>query len=340
MPTPSKGCLAIVTSSLVSRHCRQESRCGSKLFIDNNDGTFTVRFYAGALGSFYQNGLISAGFVSGSGVADYVTVSRKLPTYSNGTLAYSGYGLSATSASTSLWIALAEKAYAQWNETRNAGRDGTNRYAAIEGGWMSNVNAQVLGYNSTNYAFSNTPKQALIDAIASNRSVTLGTLSNASAGGLVGSHAYIVTGYNATNDTFTLHNPWGFSHPSPLTWSQLTFNCSMFTVTNPAGSTAFSATQVRGGVDDTLVGSWTVVASSTVPFASVVAQDTVEELQGEYEFSIMVQEELQSDVSGEDADWTSEDLDSEDAIEKDRLVFSGLLVDNALSDLDLTDIFA
>ncbi len=178
------------------------------LFIDNGDGTFTTRFYAGALGSFYNNGLISSGFVSGSGTADYVTVNRLLPTYSNGTLAYSGYGRSATTSSTTLWIALAEKAYAQWNETGNSGRDGTNRYAAIEGGWMANVNAQVLGYNSTNYMFSSASKQSLIDAINAGRAVTLGTTSSATAGGLVGGHAYTVTGYNATTDTFSLHNPW------------------------------------------------------------------------------------------------------------------------------------
>ncbi len=138
------------------------------MFLDNGDGTFTVRFYA------------TAGSTPGSGVADYVTVNRQLPAYSNGTLAYSGYGQSVSSATTTLWIALAEKAYAQWNATGNEGRDGTNRYAAIEGGWMSNVNAQVLGYTSTNYSFSGTQASVMIDAINAGRSVTLGTLGNAS----------------------------------------------------------------------------------------------------------------------------------------------------------------
>ena len=136
-----------------------------------------------------------------------------------------------SSASTTLWIALAEKAYAQWNETGNEGRDGTNRYAAIEGGWMFNVNAQVLGYNSTNTYFASTNKQNLISALASNQAVTLGTLTSASAGGLYGSHAYIVTAYNSSSDTFSLHNPWGVSHPNPLTWAQLQANCSIFVST-------------------------------------------------------------------------------------------------------------
>ena len=188
------------------------------LFIDNGDGTYTVRFY-------YDVGAATS-------KVDYVTVNRRLPAYANGTLGFSGYGQSISSTATTLWIALAEKAYAQWNETGNEGRDGTNRYSAIEGGWMSDVNAQVLGYNSTNSSFLNSSKQTLLSALSAQQAVTAGTLSNASAGGLYGSHAYIVTGYNSSTDTFTLHNPWGVSHPAPLTWTQLQANCSSFVMTN------------------------------------------------------------------------------------------------------------
>jgi hypothetical protein len=193
------------------------------LFIDNGDGTYTVRFYYGV--------------GAGTSKVDYVTVNRRLPGYSNGTLGFSGYGQSVSSTATTLWIALAEKAYAQWNETGNEGRDGTNRYSAIEGGWMSNVNAQVLGYNSTNSSFLNSSKQTLRSALSAQQAVTAGTLSNASTGGLYGSHAYIVTGYNSSTDTFTLHNPWGVSHPAPLTWTQLQANCSSFVTTTTTGLT-------------------------------------------------------------------------------------------------------
>jgi hypothetical protein len=207
------------------------------MFIDNGDGTFTVRFFAGA--------------------ADYVTVNRRLPTLSNGRLAYSGLGDLVSSATTTLWVALAEKAYAQWNETGNAGRDGLNSYASIEGGWMSNVNRQVLGTNSSNYAFSNSSKQTLINAFGSGRAVTLGTNSNASAGGLVGGHAYIVTAYNAANDTFSLYNPWGTSHPSALSWDQLRANCYMFSVANSAGTIPISSMSVHSSLTNVMTGNWT-----------------------------------------------------------------------------------
>ena len=192
------------------------------MFVDNGDGTYTVRFYS------VQDGM-----------PDYVTVSRRLPAQYNGALGYSGYGLSVSSASTTVWIALAEKAYAQWNETGNEGRDGTNRYAAIEGGWMGYVNAQVLGTASSNYSLASTNKQILITALSSQKAVTIGTNTSVSAG-LYGSHAYLVAGYNASTDTFQLHNPWGFSHPGALSYLQLQAYCSMFVVADTSGSNPVS----------------------------------------------------------------------------------------------------
>lgn len=209
------------------------------MFLDNGDGTFTIRFYTNS-------------------IADYVTVNRRLPTLGNGTLAYSGLGLSASSSSTSLWVALAEKAYAQWNETGNAGRDGTNTYAGIEGGWMSNVNAQVLGYSSSNYATATTTKQQLINFLGSGKAVTIGTKSSV-ASGWVGGHAYIVNSYNAGNDTFDLYNPWGTSHAGSVSWAQIQSNCDFYAVTESSGTSAISTVSVRSAVTSVSLGNWTTV---------------------------------------------------------------------------------
>ncbi len=191
------------------------------IFDDNGDGTFTVRFFG-------RNS-------SGVATPDYVTVDRRLPTYSGVYLYYAGYGFTSNSPSTVLWVALAEKAYAQWNETGRAGRDGTNSYAGIEAGWMSDVNFQILGYNSTNYNFATTTQQTLINAIGSGQAVTAGTKATV-ASGLVATHAYSITAYSSTTGRFTLHNPWGNTHPAPLTWAELQANFSMFTTTAPQGS--------------------------------------------------------------------------------------------------------
>jgi hypothetical protein len=217
------------------------------MFIDNGDGTFTVRFFAGS--------------------ADYVTVNRSLPAYSNGTLAYSGVGQAVANASTTLWVALLEKAYAQWNETGNSGRNGTNTYAAIEGGWMSNVNSQVLGYSSSNYSFATTAKQTLISALQSGRAVTLGTTANPS-NGFVGGHAYIITGYDSATDRFSTFNPWGNTHPAAATWDQLRANCTMFVVTDTARTSPISTISVRSSTGDVLIGNWTTAITGPSSFES------------------------------------------------------------------------
>jgi hypothetical protein len=214
------------------------------MFIDNGDGTFTVRFYYGTYGAYYNSdGSISAGFTNNRGVADYVTVDRMLATTSSGYLAYSNYGSSYTNSSNTLWIALAEKAYAQWNETGREGRDGRNAYASIEGGWMSTVDAQVLGYNATNYIMSRTGKQAAIDALNAKKAVTIGTLSwSGTKYGLYATHAYAIIGYSASTDKFTLYNPWGSNQPQQVTWAQLQETCSQMSVASTSGTTAIART--------------------------------------------------------------------------------------------------
>ena len=119
------------------------------MFIDNGDGTYTVRFF------------------TAKGIADYVTVNTALPLFvqvtttphtppaKNGTLsdarpnvttslAYEGLGVG-----NSLWLALAEKAYAEWDETGNEGRGGVNAYRDIANGWSGDVYNQVLNAYST-----------------------------------------------------------------------------------------------------------------------------------------------------------------------------------------------
>jgi hypothetical protein len=265
------------------------------MFLDNGDGTFTIRFYA-------------------NGGADYVTVNRRLPTLANGTLAYSGLGLNVSSSSTSLWVALAEKAYAQWNETGNAGRNGTNTYAGIEGGWMSNVNAQVLGYSSSNHSVASTTKQQLINFLGSGKAVTIGTNSSV-ASGWVGGHAYIINSYNAGTDTFDVYNPWGFNHAGSVSWAQIQANCSFYAVTDSSGTTAISATSVRSAMTDVLLGNWT-----TVETRAVIADTTTGVESRSIDFGNEEQEPAlvgsihEWVTPAQDCEWASEDTSEEERV--------------------------
>ena len=101
------------------------------------------------------------------------------------------------------------------------------------------MNAQVLGTASSNYSVTSTNKQTLINALSSQKAVTIGTNTSVSAG-LYGSHAYLVAGYEASTDTFRLHNPWGSSHPGALSYSQLQAYCSVFVVADASGSSPIS----------------------------------------------------------------------------------------------------
>jgi hypothetical protein len=235
------------------------------MFINNGDGTYTVRFYGGALGEFYNsNGTISDGFASGTGTADYVTVNLALPAY-DGMLVYADYGASASNPNNSLWIPLAEKAYAEWNQTGNEGRDGTNTYNSIQGGWMATVDAQVLGHNATDYNLTGSTEQAMISALAANQAVTVATDSSSNSGdtlpgGLFGSHAYAVLSYSASTGQFTLYNPWGFDQPGGLTWSQLEATCEGFVTATTSGSVPISG-GVQAHVGAAVAGQVSAVAS-------------------------------------------------------------------------------
>lgn len=222
------------------------------MIIDNGDGTFTVRFYTGSYGYTYNNsdGSYSDGFLGSNVTADYVTVDRMLATNAKGIQVYSNYGYDCTSSSNTLWIALIEKAYAQWNETGREGRNkaAVNTFAAIEGGWMGPVCAQVLGYNANDFdTLSGVSKQATIGALAAGKAVTTGTLAwgNETIYGLYSSHSYAIIGYDANTDKFTLYNPWGSSHPDQLYWNQISYCCSQICIANTSGTSTFSSTRVK-----------------------------------------------------------------------------------------------
>jgi Calpain family cysteine protease/Calx-beta domain/Ser-Thr-rich glycosyl-phosphatidyl-inositol-anchored membrane family len=172
------------------------------MFIDNGDNTFTVRFFK-------------------NGVAEYVTVDRFLPKAS--------WGAAYANASTELWVALAEKAYAQLAESKwSRSSTSTNAYDSISGGWMSNVIPQVTAMGAVSKSIGSTTKAQLITLSNSNTLLTAGFVyGTIAADGIVNGHAYTITGYDAATDKFFLRNPWGYSHAS-VTWDQLIANKTIF----------------------------------------------------------------------------------------------------------------
>ena len=158
-----------------------------KNMVDFNDGTFGIR-----LGN------------------NYYRVDADLPVYTgSASLAYAKLG-----AQNSLWVAVAEKAFAHY-------RKNTNSYASLEGGWGIEVNRAFRSVSLGDFAFSSFKSaadlgNAVYGAWAAKKAVTIGIISNTNAsivGNLINSHLYTVV--SVTKDSkgvvtsMVLRNPWG-----------------------------------------------------------------------------------------------------------------------------------
>ena len=181
----------------------------SNMFVssndDNGDGTtdsWTVRFF------------------KPDGSADYLTVDRFLPVNSGNGAVYAGWnGGSFAESNNELWVALAEKAFAQANQSGYIGRNNTNSYAALDGGWMASTLKTLTGASSVSQSATSMTATQLINLVNGAVPITAGFVSGAGFG-VVNGHAYTITSYNAATGRFHLNNPWGNTH-ADVTFNQL-----------------------------------------------------------------------------------------------------------------------
>lgn len=152
------------------------------MFKDNMDGTWGVRFYK-LDGSRY--------------VEDWVTVDRYLPVNSVGRSAFQSFGGVASDPRNELWMALAEKGYAQWA--------GGNSWQNMNGGWPYVALGQITGSTASNTFDMKTVETRLLPAVLRGDPVVIYRYMNAAR---TQAHAYYVKYY--TNGMFYLQNPWGY----------------------------------------------------------------------------------------------------------------------------------
>jgi len=193
------------------------------MFTDNGDGTFTVRFFR-------------------DGNAEYVTVDRFLPVKSDGTPRFAGVGYDTirgqlerkqvSDFSAKLWVALAEKAYAQANESGWTGQDGTNSYLGVGPALgPEDKNYDGIGYGSTETAWrqitnANTGFGVIAtasfndfrEAFDAGKAVCFSSLSlsDPPSDDVSGNHVYMMVGYDPNTGTITLRNPHGPDGNKPL----------------------------------------------------------------------------------------------------------------------------
>jgi hypothetical protein len=161
------------------------------MFIDNGDGTFTVRFYD-------------------NGSPTYVTVDRYLPANGN-TFWYADFQASLSNPSNKLWVALAEKAYAQLAESGWSRPGSTaNAYSSINLGWEGDAVHQIANKSEAFNPIYVTmaTELAILNAFNSGRMVAMDTKAT-TAPDVVANHVYIMVGYNPTTHLVSMYNPWG-----------------------------------------------------------------------------------------------------------------------------------
>ncbi|MBD2205319.1 pre-peptidase C-terminal domain-containing protein [Calothrix sp. FACHB-1219] len=186
---------------------RQQPSAIKNMFIDNGDGTFTVRFYG------QYNGKVTT-------ASDYVTVDRWLPTNVSGAGYTKQRFAKYDNLNLGLWVALAEKAYAQFAESGLSQRDSNaNSYGSIEGGWGYRVMPSLTGISGGYYAdtsWSNTGTRSgaflslsqIATMLTTGKAMTADTISNPGLN-IVGGHEYTIISADTANGTLTLYNPWG-----------------------------------------------------------------------------------------------------------------------------------
>ncbi|BAT54381.1 unknown protein [Nostoc sp. NIES-3756] len=155
----------------------------NSMIKDNGDNTYTVRFYSGA---YYA-----------PGEAQYVTVDRRIVT-----------SIAAQRNDGVLWVALVEKAYAQWREWKD-GRPGYNIIG--NGGALAPPLSFITGRKTTNYSASKINFSTLETALKAGKAITT-SRSGKDTSFILGSHAYSVTNayISASGEQrVVVRNPWG-----------------------------------------------------------------------------------------------------------------------------------
>jgi hypothetical protein len=162
------------------------------MFVDNGDGTYTVRFY-------------------NNGVADYVTVDSYLPTY-EGTALFDAPITPITGGSTPvLWAALAEKAYAE---------EFTGSYQGMNYGYSSVGLNRITGQTTAVFdtdSDASTLASEISTAWSQGQYIVLNSVSDevnpnginvqTRSPNIVPDHSYAMTGY--VGNDMVLFNPWG-----------------------------------------------------------------------------------------------------------------------------------
>lgn len=201
----------------------------TNMFVNNGDGTYSVKFY-------------------NNGIASYVTVDSQLPVDSAKRLVFANNGVTLPKATTNylwagssssslnnpnseLWVALAEKAFAQVQ----ANWGGKNTYYSMNGNYIGLGMTWITGGaykigNALNFS-------SLVASWTAGKLIGFASKYMTRSSLVVGSHAYAMIGYDAVNRLIKLFNPWGINSRSApgllsLSWTSIQSYFSYYDTAN------------------------------------------------------------------------------------------------------------
>lgn len=184
-------------------------KTGVNNFVYNGDETWTFWFYR---------------FNDGKSTMDAVTVDRYLPVWRNsGNAVFASFGGKYNNPNNELWVALEEKAYAQYNQTGYTGRQPANDYIKALNGGLS-VTDQITGQPLSQNWNVSYGEYAVQTALKNGDYVVIYRWMDAQRSS---GHAYSIKSYQ--NGTYQLINPWGYANLN-LTWSQIKNECFGFAI--------------------------------------------------------------------------------------------------------------
>lgn len=175
------------------------------MFVENADGTYAVRFYR-------------------DGQPVFVTVTRDLPVNmgEDGTGQVGGFAFGNNSSNklmtdptNVLWYALAEKAYAQLNQSGWILQDGSNSYFGISGGHAKNALSHITGAWSDDHTMEDVFDKYLdgmVEVAHQGKLILLSTQTDQDDVEhplIVSQHVYTLVGIYNDNNLFKVYNPWG-----------------------------------------------------------------------------------------------------------------------------------
>lgn len=156
--------------------------------------------------TYEGNQTYSVTFYDPDGNPVKITVDSDLPVDDKGNLVYAQTGAGGSE----LWVALYEKAYAQY-------RDG---YPTTEGGLPGEAVSTITGQPPEILDQKTVTTEDLYQRFVNGNILTAGIFQKDLSGnpppGVHGNHAYSIVGVDPVKGTVTLRNPWGFDHPQEM----------------------------------------------------------------------------------------------------------------------------